>query len=82
MTTEETVPDDLVARGEIPRRWPAITARLARRMTDERRVPTWLIGRRLFVSAADIDAWVAARRRPVGRAGGIEGDHTGSQGHS
>ncbi len=61
----EAVPGDLVPRAEIPRRWPVISPRLARRLTTEARIPSWMIGGRVWVSAADVDRWVASRRRPA-----------------
>jgi hypothetical protein len=62
---EPTVPADLIARTDIPTRWPAITERLARRLTTERRIPSWIVGRRVFVSAADIERYLASCRRPA-----------------
>lgn len=61
----EPAPRDLVARTEIPARWPAISERLARRLTDERRIPTWRIGGRLFVSSADVESYLTSCRRPA-----------------
>ncbi|KJE20360.1 hypothetical protein FF36_05334 [Frankia torreyi] len=61
----EAVPGDLVPRAAIPDRWPVITARMARRLTSERRIPSWTVGRRVFVSAGDVESWLAACRRPA-----------------
>ncbi len=61
----EQTPRDLVSRTEVPDRWPAISERLARRLTDERRIPTWMIGRRVFVSATDIEEYIASCHRPA-----------------
>lgn len=61
------VPDDLLPRSEVPARWPAISVRLARRLTDERLIPCWVVGRRVYVSAADVELYLATCRRPSGR---------------
>jgi len=42
---------------------------MARRLTDDRLIPCWVVGRRVFVSAADIHTWLASRRRPAGQDG-------------
>ncbi|MCM3886125.1 hypothetical protein [Frankia sp. R82] len=65
MSGDQVVPDDLVPRAEVPARWPVISLRLARRLTDDRRIPTWVIGARVFVSAADVEAWLVSCRRPA-----------------
>ncbi len=59
----EQTPQDLLPRTEVPARWPAISERLARRLTSERRIPSWTVGRRVLVSAADIERYLAACRR-------------------
>lgn len=62
---EGVVPRDLIPRTAVPDRWPAITERLARRLTTEGRIPSWRIGLRVFVSVGDVEAWIAACRRPI-----------------
>ncbi|WP_261565310.1 helix-turn-helix domain-containing protein [Frankia gtarii] len=64
-STAHPVPADLVARSSVPTRWPAISERLARRLTTERRIPSWTVGRRVFVSAVDIERYLAGCRRPA-----------------
>ncbi|WP_256790133.1 hypothetical protein [Frankia sp. AvcI1] len=59
----EVMPEDLVPRAEIPRRWPVISKRMARRLTDDKRLPVWVIGARLHVSAADLEG--SSRRAAV-----------------
>ncbi|KJE23705.1 hypothetical protein FF36_01890 [Frankia torreyi] len=61
-----TAPADLVPRTEVPNRWPAISERMARRLTDERTIPCWVVGRRVYVSAADVEAYLASCYRPAG----------------
>lgn len=63
--TRHEAPRDLVPRAEIARRWPAISERLARRLTTERRIPSWTVGGRVFVSAGDVERWLASCRRPA-----------------
>lgn len=65
MSEVEQVPGDLVARVDVPARWPAISARLARRLTTEGRVPSWRVGARVWVSASDVDAYIASCRSVV-----------------
>lgn len=65
----EAVPDDLVPRAAIPDRWPMISKRMARRLTDDKRLPVWVIGHRMFVSAADVEAYIVSCRRPAAVAG-------------
>ena len=60
---DERTPDDLVARTDMPARWPAIGERLAKRLTDDRRIRSWRIGARVWVSAADVETWLATCRR-------------------
>ncbi|WP_261561611.1 hypothetical protein [Frankia tisae] len=59
------VPVDLVPRAEIPRRWPVISPRMARRLTDDARLPVWVVGHRMYVSAADVEAYIVSCRRPA-----------------
>lgn len=47
--------------------WPAISTRLARRLTEERVIPSWVVGRRVWVSARDVSEYLAACRRPAAR---------------
>ncbi|WP_163548360.1 helix-turn-helix domain-containing protein [Candidatus Frankia nodulisporulans] len=61
----DQVPDDLIPRVEVPARWPVISPRMARRLTAEQRIPSWTVGRRVFVSAGDVESWLAACRRPA-----------------
>jgi len=61
----DATPGDLIARSDIPKRWPAITTRFAERLTDERRIPSWKIGRLVYVSAADVEAYLRACHRPA-----------------
>lgn len=60
-----TVPADLVARTDVPTRWPAVTARLAKRLTLDGRLASWTVGRRVFVSAADVERFLASGHRPA-----------------
>ncbi|WP_261554064.1 helix-turn-helix domain-containing protein [Frankia tisae] len=73
----EAVPEDLVPRAEIPRRWPVISKRMARRLTDDGRLPVWVIGHRMLVSAADVEAWLVSCRRPAV----VVGEPAGGQVH-
>jgi hypothetical protein len=59
----EPTPGDLLPRIEVPRRWPAISERLARRLTVEGRIPSWTISGRVWVSAGDVERWLATRKR-------------------
>lgn len=65
--TAEAAPADLVPRSEVPARWPVIGARHARRLTETRTIPSWRVGRRVFVSAADVAEYLAGCRRPSAR---------------
>lgn len=68
MDDVEQAPRDLVARTEVPARWPAISERLVKRLTDERRIPTWRIGGRIYVDPADVEAYIRSCRRPAATA--------------
>ncbi|ONH59671.1 hypothetical protein CcI49_17165 [Frankia sp. CcI49] len=61
----ELAPSDLIPRSEVPARWPAISTRLVRRLTDERRIACWVVGRRVYVSAADVESYLASCHRPA-----------------
>ncbi|WP_261562305.1 helix-turn-helix domain-containing protein [Frankia tisae] len=61
----QPTPTDLVARTEVPARWPAISERLARRLTTEGRIPSWRVGSRVYVSAGDVERWLASCRQPA-----------------
>jgi hypothetical protein len=61
------LPEDLVLLTEdVPKRYgPYITPRMAHTMGFRRVLRTWKIGGRLYVSAADVEAWLAGHESPA-----------------
>lgn len=60
-------PVDLVRIVDVPgsERWPYLTPRNVRTLRTERQVRMWHIGRNCYLSAAELDAWLATRMRPA-----------------
>jgi hypothetical protein len=55
----------LVPISDVPEFRPQFNVRLLQRLRAERRVPSYLIGRRVFFDLADLDAYTEAQRLEV-----------------
>jgi len=53
----ETTPSELVLRSEIDAVRPWMTERLARRLNSRGELPYFVIGARIWLDLADVDAW-------------------------